>query len=183
MSEHAVPWEETFAAGLAFVRMAEGGLANRLPGDDPGRLTNLGITQGTLATYRVMYPADLDMPTSVRGLLPDQAERIFRKLYWEPCRCAELPPPIALVVFNAAVQSGPTQAARWLQDALDIGEDGIIGPVTIAAARAADPARVVEDALANQLMFEDHLNNWAANRHGWTRRLLRVCWLAARRAT
>ncbi len=184
MPEHAVTWEETFAAGLAFLRSAgiEGGLSNRLPGDDPGRLTNFGITQGTLAEYRREFPDDLDMPTSVRGLLPDHAKRIFRKLYWEPCRCAELPPAVALVVFNAAVQSGPTQAARWLQDALDVGEDGIVGPVTIAAARAADPAQVIEDALTNQLMFEDHLNNWNANRHGWTRRLFRVCWLAARRA-
>src|SRR6266540_1943941 len=183
MPEHAVPSEETFAAGLEFIRIAEGGLANRLPGDDPGRLTNFGITQGTLAEYRREFPDDLDMPTSVRGLLPDHAKRIFRKLYWEPCRCAELPPAVALVVFNAAVQSGQTRAARWLQDALNVAEDGIIGPETIAAAQAADQAQLIEEMLTNQLMFEDHLNNWNANRRGWTRRLFRICWLAACHAT
>ncbi len=182
MAEHAVPWEETFAAGLAFLRTVEGGLSDRLPKDDPGRLTNLGIAQGTLAAYRKQFPGDLDMPSSVRTLQPGQADRIFRKMYWEPCRCAELPPPVALVVFNAAVQSGPQRAALWLQEALSIHTDGIIGPVTIAAARAADVSELVEDTLTEQLMFEDYLSNWNANRRGWTRRLFRVCWLAAQRA-
>jgi len=188
MSEHVVPWEETFAAGLEFLRIAEGGLSNRPPADDPGGLTNLGIAQGTLAAYRRMFPDDLDMPTSVRTLQRGQAERIYRKLYWERCRCAELPSPSALVVFNAAVQSGAMMAAKWLQEALnevsgaDLRVDSVIGPKTLAAARAADQAKVVEETLTNQLLFEDGLGNWNANRRGWTRRLFRVSWLATMRA-
>jgi lysozyme family protein len=86
---------------------------------------------------------------------------------------------VALVVFNAAVQSGPTRAVRWLQQALGVAQDGIIGPKTIAAAHMADLAQLVEEALTNQLLFEVTLSNWTANRRGWTRRLFRVCWLAA----
>ncbi len=183
MLERALPWEEIFATGLEFIRTVEGSLSDRLPSDDPGGLTNLGITQGTLSTYRKRFPDDLDMPSSVRTLQSGQADRIYRRLYWEPCRCTELPPAVALIVFNAAVQSGQTRAARWLQDALNVAEDGIIGPETIAAAQAADQAQLIEEMLTNQLMFEDHLNNWNANRRGWTRRLFRICWLAACHAT
>jgi lysozyme family protein len=185
MSEHVVPWEETFAAGLEFIRIAEGGLSDRPRHDDPGGLTNLGVTQGTLSAYRRKFPDDLDMPSSVRTLQRGQAERIFRRLYWEQCRCAELPSAIALIVFNAAVQSGPQRAAWWLQHALrevadkTIEADGIIGDKTIAAVCAADPAALIVEVLTNQVLAESDMANWNANRRGWARRLFRMCWVAA----
>lgn len=183
MSEHVVPWQETFAVGLEFIRAVEGGVSDRLPKQDLGGLTNFGITQTTLSEYRRTFPEDPDTPISVRLLTWAQAQRIYLKLYWQPCRCEEFPPSIALVVFNAAVQSGVRRAIEWLQMALNVNTDGFVGPITIAAAHSQDISTTVDSTLTNQLLFESEISNWNSNRRGWTRRLFKICWLAAIKAS
>ena len=43
------------------------------------------------------------------------------------------------LVVDAGVHHGPRHAAKWLQWAADVAQDGRIGPVTLAAVNAADP--------------------------------------------
>lgn len=92
---------------------------------DPGGATRYGISQRA-------HP-DVD----VRALTREQAEDIYRRHYWDRLRCGELPPPMDLAVFDAGVNQGVDAAARVLQQALSVPVDGIIGPVTLAAARRA----------------------------------------------
>jgi lysozyme family protein len=82
-----------------------------------------------------------------------------------------LPAGVALVVFDAAVNSGPDRAARWLQAVLGVATDGVIGPVTMAAVHAADPARVIRDFSARRLSFLRRLGTWSAFGRGWSRRV------------
>ncbi len=105
---------------------AEGGLVD--DPNDPGGLTKYGISQAA-------FP-DLD----IRNLTPEQAIGIYATDYWEPAKCPALPQALALVHFDAAVNCGVGQAARFLQQAVGVTVDGIVGPVTIAAAWKAPEA-------------------------------------------
>mgnify|MGYP000482205734 CR=1 FL=1 len=87
-----------------------------------------------------------DMPT-------DTAKAIYRELYWAPVRADELPAPVRYAVFDAAVNSGPGQAVRWLQRAAGVADDGKLGPVSMAAITAADPEALLRKMLAARLAF------------------------------
>jgi len=126
-----------FESCLCFVLNMEGGLSDD-PSDRGGR-TNLGITEGTLARAR---RDGLAHEGSVDSLTREVARAIYEAYFWKPCRCGEMPAPIDLALFDAAVHMGTTTAARQVQRALNLlgaepplAEDGIVGPRTLAAAR------------------------------------------------
>lgn len=112
---------ERFIDCLSFVLSREGGYVNHPA--DRGCATNFGITQRTCDEF---FPG-LDVYSMTR----EQAGTIYRRRYWVP----GLPPPVDLVVFDCAVNHGPTQAAKFLQSALGgLVVDGVIGAKTLAAA-------------------------------------------------
>ena len=59
----------------------------------------------------------------------------------------------------------------WLQRALKVVDDGVIGPKTLAAARAADPQVLKARLLAQRLRFMAGLANWPSFSRGWSRRM------------
>jgi lysozyme family protein len=99
---------------------------------------------------------------------------IYRRLYWDVVRADELPPGLDLAVFDLAVNSGPARAAKMLQAALGVEADGIVGPVTLAAARAADAAQTVRRFTKARLGFLGRLAAWSVFGLGWRRRVLAV---------
>ena len=130
---------------------------------DPGGKTRFGITEAV--AREVGYRGDM------RELPIDLAKRIYKERYWDAVRADELPEAVRYVVFDAAVNSGPRQAIRWLQRAAGAKDDGIIGPQTLAAVRAADPEQLVRRMLAQRLRFMTGLPNWPAFGRGWARRI------------
>lgn len=140
---------------------------------DPGGATNLGITRATLAAWRKVKLAEVSK-FDVRKLSRKEAAGIYRARYWEFCRCGELPPGIDLVVFDAAVNSGPRRSARWLQASLGVKTSGSVGPATITAAAHGDAAKIVRAALARRKAFLRGLSNWKTFGRGWSRRLASI---------
>ena len=61
----------------------------------------------------------------------------YRDAYWLEGDCDRLPWPVSLVHFDACVNTGVTQAARFLQRSVGAEPDGRIGPKTLDAVRAA----------------------------------------------
>ncbi|SIN86821.1 holin-associated N-acetylmuramidase [Vannielia litorea] len=118
----------------------EGGYVN--DPDDPGGATKYGVTIGTLA--RLGVDLDGDGRTTLRDvkrLTAEQARAIFIEHYFKRPRIAELPVALHASVFDMHVNAG-AQAVKILQRLLTrMGQactvDGVIGPQTIAAARAA----------------------------------------------
>lgn len=100
------------------------------PNDTGGR-TFMGILQR-------VYDASRDrraLPRRDVWLAEDhEVADIYRRQYWEPLRCDELPLPIALLTFDGGVNCGIGMGARFLQRALGIKDDGHIGQVTLAKA-------------------------------------------------
>lgn len=159
-----------FERALNFVLRKEGGWSDHP--SDPGGATMRGIT---LATYRAWRASrGLPEPTKadLRNISDDEVREIYRANYWDACRCDDLPPPIALNIFDMAVNAGPARAIRLLQQALGVTEDGIIGPETLGAARSADQRDLAIEYGARRIVYYGNLSTFSTFGLGWTRRTL-----------
>lgn len=164
--------DERFKKCLTEVLRHEGGYVDHP--SDPGGATNMGITHKTLARWRKISPWT-DLPkSSVASLKREEAALIYRANYWNPSRAGDTPPGVDLALFDFAVNSGPDRAVRTLQAALGVSADGEVGPVTLAALRAADLVRLVNDVCDRRLAFLQGLSTFAVFGRGWTRRVDQV---------
>jgi lysozyme family protein len=131
--------------------------------DDKGGATRFGVTEAV--ARQAGYTGDM------RTLPVELAKRIYLDSYWRPVRADDLPPGVRYIVFDGAVNSGPAQSALWLQRALGVTADGVIGPRTLAAAYAKDAQQLKTAILAQRLRFMTSLTNWPAFSRGWARRI------------
>jgi lysozyme family protein len=105
---------------------------------DRGGPTKYGITLATLAAWR---GASVDAD-DVAALSVTEARAIYANRYIRvPGFNLLTDPTLRAVVVDAGVHSGPARAVRWLQEALRVPVDGILGPVTVHAANATDGRR------------------------------------------
>lgn len=141
----------------------EGGFSNRPLSDDPGGATMYGVTEAVARSNGYMG--------EMKDLTLEFAKSVYRKSYWDKCRCDELPDNLRYAVFDAAVNSGPGQTIKWLQSTIGVKVDGAIGPMTIASVNAANPIVVEKQMLGKRLRFMTELKNWTANSRGWSRRI------------
>lgn len=121
----------------------EGGFVN--DPDDPGGATKYGVTIGTLRRLGIDLNGDgRSGVDDLRLLTRAQAARIFVDHYFRGPRLDQLPAPLQPGVFDMQVSAG-ANAVRLVQRlATRMGQpcadDGIVGPRTIAAVRAAAEA-------------------------------------------
>lgn len=153
---------------------------------DPGGATQKGVT---LAAYRAAC-ARWGRPEpgkdELRAISDADLERVYLEGYWAPSRAGEMPAPVALLVFDAAVNHGlgrqAWRAPSILQRALDAlgvlrgGVDGVIGPKTIAATYEADALALIAELAAQRAYTYANLRPALVERFllGWLRRVSRV---------
>lgn len=163
-----------FEAALAHVLEMEGGWTDDPA--DPGGPTNLGLTLADLAAWRAV-PVD-----AARAALLDELRRldvaavrpIYRKRYWDACRADALPPGLALMHFDCAVNQGLARAARFLQGAVGASVDGEIGQLTLAAAATADQASALATYAAQRRAHYRGLPTFGRFGRGWLARVERT---------
>ena len=121
----------------------EGGYVNHR--SDPGGETNFGISKRA-------HPG-----VDIKNLTRKQAIEIYQEDYWEPMGCGAMPPPLAMVIFDAAVQHGLARAKKLL-------------------AKTADKAgeERVRDIQARRGVFYGGLATFPQFGLGWMRRLLDI---------
>jgi lysozyme family protein len=161
----------TFDRAFAIVIGEEGGFT--ADAADPGNWTGGRVGAGALRGTKFGISAAAYPTLDIEHLTLDDARAIYRRDYWERVRGDDLPPPLALLAFDAAVNNGVDRAARWLQAAVGVAEDGMIGPATLAAvaARAGEGARLCAEFLAQRMVFMAALPTWRSFGLGWARRL------------
>lgn len=135
----------------------EGGYVNNPK--DPGGETKYGISKRS-------YP-DVD----IANLTLEQAKAIYLKDYWQRAKCDELPPSIAFLVFDCAVNSGIGQSVRFLQRAAGVADDGNVGAMTLAAVNRMDSEALAAKFLGQRLDFMTKLTTWDVFGKGWARRI------------
>jgi len=151
----------TFEVAVEVILRWEGGDTNRA--DDPGGLTRFGIAQ-------TKHP-ELDVTTLTR----DQAIAIYKEEYWDALGLDALPPSIALLVFDCAVNQGTGRAGILLQKALGfVGRDldGKIGTVTRSAVWGANLVELRREFSARRAYAYGTLESFGVFGFGWMRRLL-----------
>lgn len=158
-----------FQMCLPHILQEEGGYANHPK--DPGGATMNGVTQRVYDDYRSRKKKPRK---PVREILPSERDEIYRNSYWKPIRGDELPLALALVVFDGAVNSGVGQSVKWLQRALGVRADGVLGPTTLDAAKNCMVPFVVSGILSRRLAFLKELDGWPTFGKGWAARLARV---------
>jgi hypothetical protein len=157
-----------FETAVQKVLLAEGGYVDHPA--DKGGATNMGITIGTLSSWRGR-PAT---KTDVRNLTVGEAKAIYKARYWDKVRASELPAALAYMTFDTAVLSGPGRAARTLQRAVGAKVDGAIGPDTVDAAQRVDVQRAVHNFYGTRMSFLQALDNWGVFGRGWSARMDRL---------
>lgn len=157
-----------FERAFVLVLKHEGGYVDHPA--DPGGATKLGVTQATLTAYlnRVCTKDD------VRGLTVESVKPIYRKNYWDAVKGDELPSGLDYAVFDFAVNSGPGRAARYLQKVVNVSQDGLIGPNTLAAVARKAPRATIKGLCAARLGFLRRLSTWPVFGKGWGRRVADV---------
>lgn len=126
----------------------EGGYVDR-PADRGGP-TKFGITAKTLGRVRRLgRDATAD---EVRALTEPEAREIYRTVFLDEPRFSEIRDVrLRALLVDCGVHSGPGRAAMWLQRALGVSADGVVGPATLTAVAAAEPGRLYDRVLAQRL--------------------------------
>ena len=162
-----------FRRAHAFTRRWEGGLSNDK--HDPGGLTKWGVTLGLLVALALDFNRDGRVDAKdLEAMTPEEAEALYFREFWQAMRCDDLPEPVALLVYEAAVNQGKTRAGRFLQVAAGVPVDGKVGPVTVAAARRAferAPRALLREIAARRALHYSGLAIFARFGLGWFRRL------------
>lgn len=159
-----------FKQAFAIVVGEEGGLSTDPvdPGNWTGGIRGRGQCLGTKYGISAAAHPDVD----IAGLSLVDAQVLYAQQYWQPVRGDELPPQLALVVFDTAVNCGTSKAIRWLQEAVGCQQDGVLGSLTLAAAQAPDHTiSTCAHILASRLISMTTLPTWQHFGLGWTHRI------------
>ena len=150
MAERGGSSKMSFDSCLPVILKFEGGYS--CDPSDRGGATCHGITQKAYDSFRWPLPS-----APVRGISDDDVADIYRLEYWDKVQGNSLPSPVDLVVFDSAVNVGVKRASRWLQAAVKVSPDGVIGKQTLMAVQSLDPVQVAEAVLD---MRQDFYNDF-----------------------
>jgi lysozyme family protein len=160
--------KENFETCLKSVLHHEGGYVNHP--SDPGGMTNLGVTK---RVWEEWVGHEVDEKT-MRSLTPEIVGPMYKAKYWDKVKGDDLPAGVDYCVFDAAINSGPGRAAKWLQAAVGVEPDGGIGPKTLQAVNAMDADALVGAYNDRRLSFLHDLPTWDTFGKGWARRVAEV---------
>ena len=163
-----------FLKAFDLVLKHEGGFVN--DPRDPGGKTRFGISDRRDGVVDGMADLNADGKgdVAIENLTKEQAGAIYKESYWNACKCDHLPASVAIALFDSAVNCGNRQAVRFLQRAIRVVDDGVIGPVTIAKANDVDACDVVVKMMTERQAHYAALSTWKVYGRGWTRRVIDV---------
>jgi lysozyme family protein len=133
---------------------------------DSGGKTNLGVTK---RVYDEFYGGDATEEV-MKALTKHDVIPIYRRNYWDRCRCPDLPNGVDWAVFDLSVNSGTGRAARLLQRAVGAEEDGSIGPLTLMKVKGLDSTSIINRIAVYREEFYRSLSNFDVFGRGWLRR-------------
>jgi lysozyme family protein len=139
---------------------------------DPGGRTNQGVIQRVYASWRKKKGLP---PRDVFLMEDSERDEIYYQNYGRLVRFDELPPGVNVVVLDGGVNSGPSQSIKWLQRALGLGADGVLGERTMEAVlNHPDHDRLIANILEQRERFLRALKTFYHFGKGWLSRLAQL---------
>ena len=162
----------SFAEAFAAVIGVEGGLS--LDATDSGNWTGGQVGKGALRGTKYGISAAAFPTLNIAALTLDQAQALYRAHYWQAIGADALPPAVAVLAFDCAVNQGPAEAVKLLQLAVAVPDDGDAGPQTQAALKAAVPATLFRELWARRALQYAGDAGLKDDGLGWFRRLATI---------
>lgn len=161
--------KDNYPKALEQVLTHEGGYVDNP--HDPGGATLNGVTAKVYDAWRVLH----GLPKrDVRDMTHDERADIYRRQYANAIQFDELPSGVDACLFDASVNSGPTQAIKWLQMALGERPDGHLGFVTFAALNGQKPRALIDAICDARIAFLKELKIFPEFGRGWLIRVKQV---------
>ena len=157
-------WEAAFQ----WLMKEEGGFVN--DPRDKGGATNMGVTQAAWEEYIGHSVTESSMKALTMGMV----KPFYQSRYWARIKGDGLPSGVDYCVFDMAVNSGPAQAARFIQRVCAVTADGIIGQKTLDAIHSDDPAELINAFCNDRLEWLKTLSGFKTFGRGWASRIERV---------
>ncbi len=157
--------KSTYPKTMKQIRQFEGGYVNHPR--DPGGATNFGVTQAVFDEYRASKKL---AKRSVKLITEAEVDDIYLTRYANKVRYDDLPAGIDFATLDGAVNSGVSRGAKWLQTALGIPADGVVGAQTVAVATAADALKTIHSIYAKRTGFLRGLTTFSTFGKGWLSR-------------
>jgi len=168
---------DNFDIAHKFTAKWEGGLSDDAA--DRGGLTNYGVSIEFLKDFASEYDNRLKLQSlgvsplpvtrsTIKYLTEDQAKAIFRHEFWNPLQLDDLPLQIAVLLYDAAVNSGKSQSVKLAQRGYNacvtygtkLTVDGKLGPLTRAALSKTNTKPVRQAIItARENFYKDIVRN------------------------
>lgn len=169
---------DNFTCCFAFTLGAEGGFTKLQ--SDPGNWTGGAVGRGELRGTKFGISAAAYPDVDIENLSEQDAAAIYRADYYDKIHGDALALPVALVMFDGAVNAGLRRAVIWLQQAVGQVADGVFGPRTLDAAKAADARDLAREILSRRIDSYARLAGWSEFGLGWSRRVIALAGEALR---
>jgi lysozyme family protein len=159
--------QANYELALAHVLQYEGGYTNHPA--DPGGPTNFGITLANLSEWRKTHCTASD----VECMAKEEAEAIYKAMYWDKVYGDILPHGLDIAVFDCAVNQGVGRAIKLLQRAVKVQEDGVLGKLTLKAVNGLPASDMLHEFMALRMQAYGSLTTlFRTFGLGWSRRLI-----------
>ncbi len=139
---------------------------------DPGNWTSGQVGHGQLKGTNFGISAASYPDVDIAKLSEADAQAIYRRDFWAPLHADQLPLPVAMALFDTAVNAGLHRAVLLLQQALGIPADGDLGPKTLAMAANRNASELARELLVRRIDYSSRLAAWPLFGLGWSRRII-----------
>lgn len=133
---------------------------------DRGGETKYGVAQAANPQVRVR---DLDL---------QGAMEVYFQNYWLRGKCDQLPYPVSLIHYDGCVNHGIGRANKFLQRAVGVTDDGVIGPGTLRAVNEGDLTQIIQSISEQRANFYQAIVKRDSSQgiflKGWMRRINEV---------
>ena len=162
--------KENYEHCLGMILHHEGGYVNHPK--DPGGETNMGVTRRVYENW--CLEQDL-FRKDMKDLEFSDVAPIYKKNYWDRCKCDSLPNGVDLCVFDMGVNAGTGRGARFLQKCVGSISDGAVGPNTLRQVDEWIAMRGEEDLITDyserRRDYYKRLKTFSTFGRGWIRRV------------
>lgn len=164
-------YPENFLEAYKRLELSEKGFT-RNP-KDRGNWTSGRIGVGTLKGTKYGISAMTYPHLDIVNLTPADAMEIYYVDWWLRLGADRLPFAVAYQVWQFSVNAGMGNGKRCLQRAARVGDDGDIGPLTLAALEAMSATDILARFFAATIRYYTALSpaNWGEFGRGWMNRV------------